>query len=142
MKSKKIVLLLASLLLIGCDNKLEKQPDIVDDTKNTENNEDNNSTECVHQYQLEKIDDEKHHERCTKCGEIKPNSTVAHTFTKDETSTANVAPTCTQEGNEHQICSCGAIKEQTLSKVSHTFVKYDEVLPSYSYDGYKAHSSY
>ena len=68
MKSKKIIFLLASLLLVGCDNA-----DIIE-LPNNDNNATNNTTE-----------------------------------------------------------------NNTVKKCEHNFVKYDEVLPSYFYDGYVAH---
>lgn len=139
MKGKKIVLLLASLLLIGCEETSEVQPDPKNETNNT-------TTKCTNHTWGEKVvieqatctKDGKTQRSCIVCGEKEEPEIVKAQHNFEAVETTN--PSC-GEYRTKLVCSvCGETNYQIVSTEAHSSIsKYDEVLPSYFYDGYIAH---
>ena len=140
MKSKKIVLLLASLLLIGCDNTNKVEPD-------PNNGTNNNVTKCTNHTWGEKVileqatctKDGKTQRTCTVCGEKEEPEIIpaSHNFVDFE-ERGNV---CEGKYKIQKCTVCGETRE--TARVGYggheNATYYEEVLPSYFYDGYVAH---
>lgn len=128
MKNKKILLLLTSLLIIGCKDNGQGWP-------------------CRHEYgELEIINAPTCTENglgkrvCVKCGYADENVKIrrkGHDFVDDE---GSVKPsTCTEVGSKKQICTrCNETQDVEIP-ITHNFVKVDTVFPDYYHDGYESH---
>ena len=117
MKKRKLIGLASLMLALGAMAGCKKP---VDNT----GTDDNHTVEpgaCEHDYQWVKVDDKKHMEKCTKCGDEK--AAKNHSWKKDPAKVAdNQEATCTDAGWEWQICDiCGATKKKDIDAKGHSF---------------------
>ena len=117
MKKRKLIGLASLMLALGAMAGCKKP---VDNT----GTDDNHTVEpgaCEHDYQWVKVDDNKHMEKCTKCGDEK--AAKNHSWKKDPAKVAdNQEATCTAAGWEWQICDkCGATKKKDIDAKGHSF---------------------